>query len=132
MRKSNIAKIDSKGRILLPVHVRRSMNTEDGTEFVIFPEDGCIKILPLLKGKTAELRFLINDAPGSLAAVANALSDFGVNIIMSQSRTMPKNKTAEWDIIADITGLNGGFENIKTHFETNTNGIVKKMEVVSS
>lgn len=130
MRKSNIAKIDSKGRILLPVHVRRSLSADDGTEFVIFPEEGYIKILPLLKGKTAEIRFLITDSPGSLADVAKTMSDFGVNIIMSQSRAMPRQKLAQWDIIADITELNGSFDKMKAHVEQKEN--VRKMEVISS
>lgn len=130
MRKTNIAKIDSKGRILLPVHIRRNLTVDDGTEFVVFPEDGCVKILPLLKGKTAELRFLIADSPGSLAEVAKTLADYGVNIIMSQSRSMPKQKLAEWDIIADITTLNGSFERVQTQIRQLAS--VKKLEVLSS
>lgn len=130
MRKSNIAKIDSKGRILLPVHIRRSLTVDDGTEFVVFPEDGYVKILPLLKGKTTELRFLLTDAPGSLAEVAKTLADYGVNIILSQSRSLPRQKLAEWDIIADITALNGSFERVQSQIKELAG--VRKMEVLSS
>ncbi len=129
MRKSHIAKLDSKGRILLPVHVREAINAGDGTEFVIFPEEGSIKILPLLKGRTAELRFLIADTPGSLAAIAKTLADFGVNIIMSQSHSLPKNKLAEWDIIADITQMSGSFDRMKTAIEESVH--VKKVDVLN-
>lgn len=130
MRNTNITRIDSKGRILIPIHIRKLMNVEDGTEMVIIPdnEKKQARILPLIKEKTAEFKLMMDDHPGSLAHIANIFSDFNVDIIMSQSRTITKGKLGEWDVIADISNCNG---NLKQFKETLMDSkFVKSVELV--
>ncbi|MEM5798148.1 MAG: ACT domain-containing protein [Candidatus Aenigmatarchaeota archaeon] len=105
MRNSNVTRLDQKGRILIPNHIRKDLKMENGTEIVIIPDGGKneARILPLLKGKTIKFRFLISDIPGSLATIASILGEYNVNIVLSESRTLVKNKLAEWDIIADVS-----------------------------
>lgn len=108
MRSSNIARFDSKGRLLIPSRLRRSMRAEEGTDIVIVPDDEKrqVRLIPLVKGKTAEIRFLIEDVPGSLARIARILSRSGLDIILSESRTLEKGKLAEWDVMVDTSGCN--------------------------
>jgi ACT domain-containing protein len=73
-------------------------------------------MLPLMKEKTAKLRFLIKDVPGSLATVANFLSENKFNIIMSESKTLQKSRLAEWDVIVDMSQAKGGIEKLKDKF----------------
>ncbi len=115
MRNTNITRLDSKGRILIPAHIRKRIGAGEGTEMVIVPdnENRHAKILPLVNGKTAEFRLLINDAPGSLARIANIFVDYNIDIIMSQSRCVMKGKLAEWDIIADVSECNGNINQLK-------------------
>jgi bifunctional DNA-binding transcriptional regulator/antitoxin component of YhaV-PrlF toxin-antitoxin module len=130
MRNSNIVKVDSKGRILIPIHIRKFLSAEEGTEIIIIPdrEKGQAKVLPLLKEKTAEFRFMIDDLPGSLAKIADILSDYGLNIIMSESRTLVKGKVAEWDVIVDTSESNGTIEQMKKDMQHSK--IIKGMEVL--
>ncbi len=130
MRTSNIVRLDSKGRILIPIHVRKYLGIDDGTELVLI-EDGesaSIKMLPLIKEKTAELRFRIADAPGSLAHIADILADYKINIIMSESKTLAKNKMAEWDVIADTSECNGSLERMRK--EVLQNPDIKDLEIM--
>ncbi|MBL7206232.1 MAG: ACT domain-containing protein [Candidatus Aenigmarchaeota archaeon] len=130
MKNSNITKLDQKGRILIPKHIRDVLKADDGTEIILIPdnENSQVKLLPLLRDKTAEIRILIDDAPGSLAKIADLFSQYGVNIVMSESRTLVRGKTAEWDIITDISELNGEMETIKEKILNS--GVVKKMEIL--
>ena len=96
-------KLDSKGRLLIPVHIRKNLNAKEGTEVMIINDDDTneIKIVPLIKGRNAELKFLLTGIPDSLAMVANIMATHNINIIMSQSRTLVRGKMAEWNVIVD-------------------------------
>lgn len=130
MRNSNIVKLDSKGRVLIPIHIRKFLNVDDGTELIIV-EDGDkqqVRVLPLVKEKTAELRFMIGDMPGSLAYIADTLSEFNINIIMSESRTLVKGKMAEWDVIVDTSECNGSLDQMKK--QISESGKIKSVEIL--
>jgi AbrB family looped-hinge helix DNA binding protein len=130
MRNSNIVKLDSKGRVLIPIHVRKFLNIDDGTELIIVEDSDKqqVRVLPLVKEKTAELRFMINDMPGSLAYIADTLSDFNINIIMSESRTLVKGKMAEWDVIVDTSECNGSLDQMKKQIAES--GKIKNVEIL--
>ena len=130
MRNSNITRLDSKGRILIPIHIRRMLGANDGTEIVIIPEHnkGEVRMLPLIRDKTAEMKILMNDVPGSLAHIADSLAAHGVNIIMSESRTITRGKLAEWEVIVDISEANGSVEKLKLELEKSN--YIKKVEMV--
>ncbi len=130
MRNSNIVKVDSKGRILIPIHIRNFLKAKEGTEIVIIPdnEKSQVRMLPLVREKTAELKILLSDLPGSLAGIANTLSDYGMNIVMSESRTLVKGKQAEWDVIVDTSERNGTIEQLQK--ELMQSKLIKNVEVV--
>jgi len=104
MRNFNIVKLDSKGRLLVPFHIREYLDLKDGAEFIILNnEKRELKILPLIKGETAEIRILMDDSPGSLAKIVDRLSSEGVDILMSQSKTIERGELAEYHAIADVS-----------------------------
>jgi len=114
MEKTFVTKMDSKGRVLIPDHISKILKVDSGMEIVLAPDENGmgVKLLPLLREKTAKLRFLIRDSPGSLAEVAEFLSANRFSIIMSESRMIQKNKLAEWDVIVD-TSQSGGVEKLR-------------------
>jgi len=130
MKNSNIVRLDSKGRILIPVHIRNMINAEEGTEAVIIPDKNSshMKILPLINGKTAEIKLLLKDLPGSLAGIANILSEHDIDIILSESRTLARGKLAEWNVIVDTSNFNDGFETLKKRLLSSET--VENVEVV--
>ena len=127
MRGSNITTIDSKGRVLIPSHLRKNLRINDGTEMILFPdsEKSELRMLPLVKGKSAKIRLMLTDLPDSLASVAGVLSINNVKIITSESRSSSGNLT-EWNLIVDISKCNGGFRNLKSNLMLDT---VKSVEV---
>ncbi len=114
MKNSNITRVDSKGRILIPNHIRKDLNVSEGTEIIIMPDNkGQMRMFPLIKERTAKFRFLLSDLPGSLASIASVLAEYNINIIMSESRSLSRHNMAEWDIIADISECDGNLEKLK-------------------
>lgn len=130
MRNSNIVKLDSKGRVLIPIHIRNMLKADNGTEVVIIPDkdNGHMKVLPLINGRTAEIKLLLKDLPGSLANIANILSEYDIDIIMSESRTLARGQLAEWNVIVDTSNFNNGFENLKGSLLNSE--LIKNVEVV--
>jgi len=130
MRNSNITKLDSKGRILIPIHIRKQIEAANGTEMIIIPdnEKKQARILPLIKEKTAEFKLLMNDHPGSLASIASMLSEYDIDIIMSQSSTISKGRLAEWNVIADISRCNGNLKNLKNNLMASK--FIRKVDIL--
>lgn len=117
MRGANVARLDSKGRILIPAHVRKNLKVKNGTEVILVPdhEKNELRMLPLVKGKSAKLRFVLTDLPDSLASIASLLDMNSISIIASESRSLSKNLT-EWDLVVDISQYNDGFEKLRERF----------------
>ena len=129
MKNLNITKIDSKGRILIPVHIRNFLKVESGADIVFIPdnETNQLKILPLVKEKTAEFKFVLSDSPGSLASIAEILAKHSINIIISESRSID-NQIAEWNVIADTSDSSLSVDEVK---EISLNsGFIKNVEVL--
>lgn len=114
MRETNITKLDSKGRILIPAPVRKHFKVKNGTEVILIPDadKNELRMLPLVKGKSAKLRFIVTDLSDSLANIANVLDLNSVNIIASESRSISRNLT-EWNIVVDISKCNNGCDKLK-------------------
>jgi AbrB family looped-hinge helix DNA binding protein len=114
MESPNIVRVDSKGRILIPVNFRNQMGVEEGTEMIIVPDqdNGHLKILPIAKNSSAEIRLQVLDSLGSLASIADALNANEFNIILSESRRMGAG-LAEWRLLVDLSGRNDGVDTLK-------------------
>ena len=103
MKNFNVVKLDSKGRIILPYHVREYMGLKEGVELLISNnEKKELRIFPLISG-TAELRIVMADVPGSLSRVLNMITKHKIDILMSTSKTIEKGKIAEWNAIIDTS-----------------------------
>jgi AbrB family looped-hinge helix DNA binding protein len=100
----NIVKLDSKGRLLVPYHIRELFDLDDGDEFVIITNSNReIKMLPLVKGNSAELTLQVEDSPGSLAKITRTLAKFNASIILSQLKVIERGHLAEWHAFLDLT-----------------------------
>ena len=103
MKDFNVVKVDSKGRIIVPYHIRDYLGLDEGTELIVTNyEQKELRIFPLLKG-TASIDVLMTDAPGSLAKLLDAVSRNKAEILMSISKTIERGKLAEWNAILDIS-----------------------------
>lgn len=99
----NIVRIDSKGRIIIPFHIRDYLGLKEGTELIVSNNGRKeLKIFPLLEN-TAQVEILLSDTPGSLAKILDVLTAHNADILMSTSKTIERGKMAEWVAILDIS-----------------------------
>jgi len=123
----NVVRLDSKGRIIVPFHIRDYLGLKEGTELIVTNnEKKELRIFPLMNGDSAILRTIMSDAPGSLSRVLGVVARNKVDILMSMSRTIEKGRLAEWSAIVDISLCKDvkKFEN-----DMKSMKIIKKLEV---
>jgi AbrB family looped-hinge helix DNA binding protein len=126
MKNFNVVKLDSKGRIILPYHVREYMGLKEGVELLISNnEKKELRIFPLISG-TAEMRIVMTDIPGSLSKILTSIARSKIDILMSTSKTIEKGKLAEWNAIIDTTHCK---DTRKLESELKRMPVVKKLEM---
>ena len=126
MKNFNVVKLDSKGRIILPYHVREYMGLKEGVELLISNnEKKELRIFPLISG-TAELKIMMIDVPGSLSKILNSIAKHKIDILMSTSKTVEKGKLAEWNAIIDTSQCK---DTKKIETELKKMSVIKKFEL---
>lgn len=86
-----------------------------------------LKIFPVIKEKTAKLRLILSDSPGSLANAAEILAKDNINILMSESKSNRNN--AEWEIIIDTSKCDRELKKIKENLVKSN--LIKKVELIN-
>jgi AbrB family looped-hinge helix DNA binding protein len=101
-----IMRIDSKGRVTIPAHMREELGMKEGSYAAvrIDREDRSVMV-SLFAGahaKLVEMKLRIPDRPGALARAARTLSEMNLDLMTSSSRTVKKGDLAEWVVVADV------------------------------
>lgn len=123
----NIVRIDSKGRLLIPFHIRNYTNLNENSEVMLVSNGKKeIKVIPIVEGENASITVVIKDEHGSLAKTIDVFAKHSIDILMSQSKTLEKGKVAEWAAMLDISECKDikKFEQDLTKLD-----VVKKVEV---
>jgi len=112
-----IVKVDSKGRITIPAHIRAELGMKEGSYVSVRldreDKSVVVRLFAGSQAKLVEMRLMIPDRPGALARAARALGDLNVDLLSSNSRTIKKGEIAEWVVVADVGQLNTGIEEVK-------------------
>jgi AbrB family looped-hinge helix DNA binding protein len=107
MRVVEIVRVDTRGRITLPLSLRESFGIVEGMHVMLIGDIDKyeIRILPFAdpEAELIEIQITMVDKPGSLAEVATILAKHKIDLLTSQSRTLRRGRTAEWFFIADIS-----------------------------
>ena len=107
MRLTELVRMDSKGRIIVPMTYRNSFDLREGMYLMLIADTETheIKIIPFADptARLVEIYVQLNDMPGALAKVATVLAEKNVDLLSTQSRTLHRGQTAEWNAIADIS-----------------------------
>ena len=90
--------------MLIPAGIRKAINLDTGMEVLIAVEGRSAVISPVFDERVYEMRIIMGDAPGTLAKTARFLSEQGFDIIMSESRSLEREKSAEWDVTGKYSG----------------------------
>ena len=124
----NIVKIDSKGRILIPFHIRNYADLNENSEVMLMSNGNKeIKVIPIVEGENATINILMKDEQGSLGKTIDTLSKHNIDILMSHSKTIEKGKLAEWTAMLDISNCK---DIKKFEHDISKLDVIKKSEVV--
>jgi len=117
MRMTEIVRIDSRGRITMPSHLREAVSLSEGMYVMLVADldKKEVRIVPFAdpEAKLIELCITFSDMPGALAKAANILATQGVDLLSSESRTLRRGKSAEWVVIADISRCKSKLEELE-------------------
>ena len=104
---SEIVKIDAKGRLLVPSGFRDFLRLKEGSETIVSIDDEKARLLVTPTGEATliSMKIGIGDAPGSLARVAKALADEGVDLVSTESRSVARGKSAEWRVLCSAKSV---------------------------
>ncbi len=101
----NIVRIDEKGRVLIPSHIRKELGLIEGSEVAVVKDEDELKLFPLYRGMNAKVKIVLKDVPGTLAKVSSIIAKHNCNIMMSGSSPVEKG-FAEWYAILQAKNLN--------------------------
>ncbi|KYH38691.1 MAG: hypothetical protein AYL30_003350 [Candidatus Hecatellales archaeon B24] len=131
MRISEIARIDSRGRILIPSSVRSTLGLREEAYVMLIAdlESREIRLIPFAdpEAQLYELRILMNDIPGALAKAATKLAEIGVDLLSTQSRTIYRGRLAEWYAVVDLSKCKVKAEALEA--KLTGEGVARKVEV---
>lgn len=99
-------KLDSKGRIVLPLSFRNSLSIKenDYVYLSLNPEGNAITISTQPTEGLYELQITMSDVPGTLAKLANVLAKSKVDLISTESHSLERTKNAVWRVVCTFKG----------------------------
>jgi len=113
---------------LIPSGIRQALGLEPGVEVLVGVDGKIATLSPVLGPRSTvySMRIIMGDKPGSLAKIAAFLSKEGFDIIMSESRSLERERSAEWDVTGKYSGDFSSLAGKLRKLEFITQVIVKK------
>jgi len=100
-----LVKVDSKGRITIPLSVREAFDIREGMNLLVVADtdEKSITLSPVPeKAKLVEIIVRVEDRPGVLATISRSLADNGVDIVFIKCGVIRRGELGECTIIADV------------------------------
>jgi len=114
---TEIVRVDSKGRITIPMVVRDALNIVEGMHLILVadPDKREIVLSPVLApvAHVYEIYLELKDEPGALAKVSAELAKMGVDQLTTQCAAVKRGEYAECVIVADFSKANASPEEVK-------------------
>lgn len=120
----SVVKLDSKGRILIPVSFRKKLGISSETELVLMHSEKKkeVRMMPLSDQTAAKCTVLLSNSPGSLTNVMEVLDMLNVGVLMSESRNLMGNGTSEWTFVLDTSKSKEQIKDIESRLDS-LNGV---------
>ncbi len=109
MSSSEIGRLDSKGRLIIPSGLRGYLRLKPGSQVLVSLDEERFQIIitPTSEKKLVLMKIGLSDGPGSLAAAAKVLAAEGVDLVSTESRSLSRGKTAEWSAVCSAGSARG-------------------------
>ncbi len=106
MKIKEIVRVDSKGRITIPLVIRDALDIREGMSVLLIADTDKKELVvsPVSdEAKLLEIEIEIEDRPGALAEVAGKLAELGIDMVITRCTTLRRGENAECLIVADIS-----------------------------
>ncbi|MEM0379739.1 MAG: ACT domain-containing protein [Desulfurococcaceae archaeon] len=106
MRFREIIRVDSKGRITIPLPIREAMNIHEGMNILVVADldEKKIFLSPIPdKAHLIELETRVVDKPGVIAGISSLLAEYGVDIIALKCVVIKRGELGECLFIVDLS-----------------------------
>jgi hypothetical protein len=105
MKEVKIVQIDSRGRIVIPLIVRKSLGITTDSQLMLIADSETkeMKITPIglvHEQNYIKMRITMEDVPGALAKIATTFGDLGLNLRYGEAVIVEKDKKAIWTVIS--------------------------------
>ena len=109
-KETEILKIDSRGRIVIPRTMRKSLGLKENSQIMMISDSDAkeIKIIPLPFSEEKSfirLRIYIEDKAGALAKIAAIFGELGISLLYGEAVVIKKGVEAEWNVLAPVTDM---------------------------
>ncbi|WP_457558078.1 AbrB/MazE/SpoVT family DNA-binding domain-containing protein [Candidatus Harpocratesius sp.] len=111
MKETEILKIDSRGRIVIPRSMRKGLGLKENSHIMLIsnPEENELRIIPLPFSEENQtfikIRIIIQDEPGALGQVAKVFGDLNLSLLYGQEVVIKKGQEAEWNVISPFPNI---------------------------
>ena len=121
MKEVKIVQIDSRGRIVIPQIVRKSLGLTTDSQLMLIADSETkeMKITPIglaQERNYIKIRITMGDVPGALGKIATTFGNLGLNLRYGEAVIVEKDKTAIWTVISQSPSFD--LEELKTHLLT--------------
>jgi len=110
-----IPRVDSKGRVLIPSSVRKTLKVLNGTELVMLHDSSGkqIRAFPMSNEKMVRLDVTFAGGGRGISPFMEALERMGAEVVMSHSNSLQDNGRSRWTFLLDASALAGGGEMLR-------------------
>ena len=123
-----MVKVDSKGRITIPVAIRELFNIREGMYLLMVADKNAreIKLVPIPSAaQLIKLRLIVEDRTGVLAEITRSLAGQNIDIVSTKCVVLKRGELGECEMIVDIS--KSGISDIKS-----IEDYLKTLEVVKT
>ncbi len=117
MKIAEIVRVDSKGRITIPMVVREALDIVEGMNLILIADterkEIVVSPLPSEKADLYELYVEFRDVPGALARVSEELAKLNVDQVTTQCTVIKRGEVAECVIVIDLSKANVNAESLR-------------------
>lgn len=106
MRFKELVKVDSKGRITIPLSIREALGIREGMNILLFADldEKKIFLSPIPdKAKLVEINVTVEDRPGVVAEISKTLADNGIDIVALKCVVIKRGEIGECSFIVDLS-----------------------------
>ncbi len=106
MKIKEIVRVDSKGRITIPLVIREALDIREGMNVLLIADTSRKEVIvsPISdEARLLEIEFEMEDRPGALAEIVSELARQGVDMVITRCTALKRGETAECLVVVDIS-----------------------------